>query len=426
MKEVLAIIMAGGKGERLMPLTRHRAKPAITFGGIYRLIDITLSNCINSGIYRIIVLPQYRSRTLMQHLEMGWNIFSPALGHFLQIIPPQMTRGDQWYLGTADSIRQNLDIIKDTGLRYCLVLSGDHVYKMDYKRFLDYHKDTNAEVSIAAIELGKEFASSYGIIEVDNSWKVVGFQEKPKAPKTIPGDQEHVLASMGIYCFNTEILLEILASDDRPDFGKDIIPSILSTRKVYAYAFRRYNHIKDITIEIDPKLGRREVFVEKAEDSSYWRDVGTLDSYWNANMDLVGERPYFNLYGRLWPIRTYQMQYPPAKTTFTLDLANKPRSGQALDSLVAHGCVIVGGVVRNSVLSYNVYVQEEASVEESVILENVVIGKGAKIKKAIIGDGVFVPPGTHIGLRPKEDMKRFTVTSRGITVVTRDDLTSKD
>lgn len=422
MKSTLAIIMAGGKGERLMPLTRHRAKPAISFGGIYRLIDITLSNCVNSGLYKIMVLPQYRSRTLMQHLEMGWNIFSPALGHFLHIIPPQMTRGEQWYLGTADSIRQNMELIELTGLSYCLVLSGDHVYKMDYQRFQEYHVENRADVTIAAIEVGKEFAGSYGILEVDKAWQVIGFQEKPKRPKTIPGDESHVLASMGIYLFNTEILLDILKMDERPDFGKDIIPSILGKYKVFGYPFRKENKIKDIVIEIDPVVGRREILVEKAEDSSYWRDVGTLDAYWNSNMDLTGERPYFNLYGRLWPIRTYQMQYPPSKTALGYDPDNRPKSGEALDSLVAHGCVIVGGVVRNSVLSYNVYVQEGALVEESVLLEDVVIGKGAKVKKAIIGDGAFIPPGMEIGYRPREDMKRFTVTPRGITVVTRDDL----
>jgi glucose-1-phosphate adenylyltransferase len=227
---------------------------------------------------------------------------------------------------------------------------------------------------------------------------------------------------MGIYLFNTQALIDILKEDDRPDFGKDIIPNMLKTRKVCAYPFRRENQIRDVVIEIDPKYGRKEVFLEKAEDSSYWRDVGTLDAYWNSNMDLTGERPYFNLYGRLWPIRTYQMQYPPSKTALAIDANNRPRSGEALDSLVSHGCVIVGGVVRNSVLSYNVYVQEGAVVEESVILENAVIGKGARVKKAIIGDGVFIPPGMEIGYRPREDMKVFTVTPRGITVVTRDDL----
>ncbi len=422
MKDILAVIMAGGKGERLMPLTKHRAKPAISFGGIYRLIDITLSNCINSGIYRIMVLPQYRSQTLMQHLEMGWNIFSPALGHFLHIIPPQMTRGDQWYLGTADSIRQNLELLQKTKAAYILVLSGDHVYKMDYQRFLEYHLEKGADITIASIELPKEFASQYGIIQIDKDFRVTGFQEKPRQPVTIPDDPDHVLASMGIYMFNREVLESSLKDNELLDFGKDVIPQVIKYAKVFDYPYRRENKIKDILIEIDPEIGRKEVMVEKAEDSSYWRDVGTLDSYWNANMDLTGERPYFNLYGRLWPIRTYQMQYPPSKTAFTMGPDNKPISGQALDSIVAHGCIITGGVVRNSVLSYNVIVQKGALVEESVILEDVVIGENAKIKKAIIGDGVFIPPGMEVGYRPKWDMKRYTVTPRGITVVTRDDI----
>ena len=422
MKNVLALIMAGGKGERLMPLTKHRSKPSIPFGGIYQLADLTLSNCINSGIYRIIVLPQYKAQTLIQHLEEGWNIFSTDLGHFLKIVPPQMMAGEKWYQGTADCIRQNSDLINQTSPDHLLVLSGDHVYKMDYSRFLAYHEANGADVTISVIELDKDMANQYGILEVDADFRVKGFQEKPKVPKTIPGDTGHVLASMGIYIFKTEVLNDLLARDDKPDFGKDILPKILNSHKVMAYPYRRENRIRDLIYYTDESGVRREKVVDEIRDSNYWRDVGTLDSYWNANMDLTGVDPYFNMYGVRWPIRTYQRQYPPAKTVFAQESDDQSRAGRALDSLVAHGCIISGGVVRNSVLSYNVFVHSWASVEESVILENTIIGRHSKIKKAIIGEGVNIPPNTTIGYHPKQDRKRFKVTSRGITVVTREDV----
>lgn len=420
MKNVLALIMAGGKGERLMPLTAHRSKPAIPFGGIYQLIDLTLSNCINSEVYKIIVLPQYKAQTLIQHLETGWNIFSTALGHYLKIVPPQMMLGEKWYQGTADSIRQNLYLIKQESPDHILVLSGDHVYKMDYSRFKEYHISTNADVTISVIELTQDMARHYGVLAVDNEYRVQGFQEKPKAPHTIPGDPEHVLASMGIYLFKTEVLLDLLARDDKPDFGKDILPDILQSHRVMAYPYRRENKIKDVIFYTDEQGLRQEKFVDELRDSGYWRDVGTLDAYWNANMDLTGVDPYFNMYGVRWPIRTYQRQYPPVKTVFGTE--SDDRSGRALDSLVAHGCIISGGLVRNSVLSYNVFVHSWATVDESVIMENVVIGRHAQVKKAIISEGVRIPPGMKVGYSPREDRERFRVTSRGITVVTKEDL----
>ena len=421
MKNVLALIMAGGKGSRLMPLTAHRSKPAIPFGGIYLLVDLTLSNCINSEVYKIIVLPQYKAQTLIQHLEEGWNIFSPALGHYLKIVPPQMMVGEKWYEGTADSIRQNAHLIHQTSPKHLLVLSGDHVYKMDYSRFKDYHEAHNADVTISVIELGLDSASQYGILEVDDHFQVKGFQEKPKRPKTIPGDTEHVLASMGIYIFKTEVLMDLLSQGDEPDFGKDILPRILKTHKVMAYPYRRENNIQDLVYYTGEDGVRREKVVDSLRDSGYWRDVGTLDSYWNANMDLTGVDPYFNMYGVKWPIRTYQRQYPPVKTVFAQE--NEPAwAGRALDSLVSHGCIISGGLVRNSVLSYNVFVHSHSHVEESVIMENVVVGRKSKVKKAIISEGVRIPPETMIGFDPKKDRKRFQVTPRGITVVTREDL----
>lgn len=420
MKNVVAVVMAGGKGERLMPLTRDRSKPAIPFGGIYLLIDLALSNCINSEVYKIIVLPQYKSQTLMQHLEGGWNIFSGALGHFLKIAPPQMMTGEKWYQGTADSIRQNMYLIEQAKPENVLVLSGDHVYKMDYSLFKNYHQSTGADVSIAVIEMGKETSREFGIVQVDEEFRVKGFQEKPRIPKTIPGDPSRVLASMGIYLFKTDVLIELLNGDDRPDFGKDILPTILESHRVMAYPYRRENSIEEEVVRIDAE-GRRTVSVERARDCGYWRDVGTLDSYWNANMDLTGIDPYFNLYGRRWPIRTFQRQYPPVKTVFAQESGPDPRAGRALDSLVAHGSIISGAFVSNSVLSYNVFVQSWASVEESVVMENVVIGRKARIKKAIIGNGAHIPAGEEIGLHPAQDRKRFNVTPRGITVVTKED-----
>jgi len=425
MKDVLALIMAGGKGERLMPLTRDRSKPAIPFGGIYLLIDLTLSNCINSQIYKIIVLPQYKAQTLIQHLEEGWNIFSPALGHFLRIVPPQMMAGEKWYQGTADSIRQNAHIIGQGSFRHLLVLSGDHVYKMDYTRFKQYHEAADADVTVSVIECDKAMADQYGVMEVDETYRVRGFQEKPTIPKTIPGDQEHVLASMGIYIFKADVLMELLALDDRPDFGKHILPNILDSHRVMAYPYRRENQIQDIIFYTGEDGIRRGKSVESLHDSGYWRDVGTLDAYWNANMDLTGVDPYFNMYGVRWPIRTHQRQYPPVKTVFAQE-TGAIRAGRAIDSLVAHGCIISGGLVRNCVLSYNVFVQSWATVEESVIMENVVIGRYAKIKKAIIAEGVHIPPYTEIGYHPQADRQRFTVTPRGITVVTEEDFPNPD
>jgi len=422
MKNTIAIIMAGGKGERLMPLTRDRSKPAIPFGGIYLLIDLTLSNCINSGIYRIIVLPQYKSQTLMQHLEGGWNIFSPALRHYLKIAPPQMMEGEKWYQGTADSIRQNAYLLKQDLPEHVLILSGDHVYKMDYTRFKEYHEAHHADVTIAVIELGKEVAGQYGVLEVDDTFNVRAFQEKPKDPKTIPGDRNRVLASMGIYIFKADVLLDLLKQNDLVDFGKDILPGMLKTHRVMAYPFRRENKILDVTVSVDKDGMLHENPLQPVRDSGYWRDVGTLDSYWNANMDLTGVDPYFNMYGRHWLIRTYQRQYPPVKTVFAQEsVGNDARAGRALDSLVAHGSIISGGLVLNSVLSYNVFVQSWAKVEESVVMENVVIGRHAKIKKAIIGEGVQIPPSFKVGYHPREDRKRFKVTPRGITVVTKED-----
>lgn len=421
MKNVIALIMAGGKGERLMPLTASRSKPAIPFGGLYLLVDLTLSNCINSEVYKILVLPQYKSQTLIQHLENGWSIFSGSLGHFLRIVPPQMMRGDKWYQGTADSIRQNLEMIEKENPSHLLILSGDHVYKMNYARFKAYHVEHDADVTISVIETDRDQAQEYGVLQVNDQYRVIGFQEKPKSPACIPGDPDRSLVSMGIYIFKAGVLLDLLKRDDKPDFGKDILPAILDTHKVMAYPYRRENRLEEVVFFTDEGGSRAELPMEVAPDSGYWRDVGNLDAFWNANMDLCGLAPFFNLYGVRWPMRTMQRQFPPVKTLSVQDEDGQLLQGQALDSMVAHGSVIGGGVVRNSILSYNVSVHRGAEVDESVIMENVDVGRYCKIKKAIIADGTRIPAGTEIGFNPKEDRQHFHVTSRGITVVTPED-----
>jgi glucose-1-phosphate adenylyltransferase len=420
MKDTLAFIMAGGRGERLMPLTRDRTKPAVPFGGIYRLIDFTLSNCVNSQIYKIIVLPQYKSQSLNDHIENGWNIFSHRIGHFLKIVPPQQRVGRDWYRGTADSIRQNLYLIKHYQPENVIILSGDHIYKMDYSLFNRYHHEKRADITISLLEAGIESANQFGVAEVDEEFRITGFREKPSENvKAIPGDPDHVLASMGIYLFRTESLVKILESDKSDDFGHNIIPNILDRYKIYAYPYKKRNRIEDY-VYVTLENGERQLNLESCtRDSSYWRDVGTLDSYWNANMDLTGVDPYFNLYGKKWPIHTYQMVEPPAKFIFGNERDEGYRAGKALESLVSPGC-IVSGLVRNCVLSFNVTVRSWATVDESVILDGVVIGRHCKIKKAIIDKYNIIPPGTVIGYNPSEDRKKFTVTPRGIVVVPKE------
>jgi glucose-1-phosphate adenylyltransferase len=400
-----------------MPLTRDRTKPAVPFGGIYRLIDFTLSNCVNSGVYKIIVLPQYKSQSLNDHLEAGWNIFSRKIGHFLKIVPPQQRIGLDWYKGTADSIRQNLYLIERYKPEHVLILSGDHIYRMDYSLFLSYHEEREADLTISLLEVSKELAGQYGVAAVDEAYRISGFQEKPKKEvKTIPGNPRHILASMGIYAFRTESLVEVLQSSKENDFGRDIIPGMLDAYRVYAYPYNNKNCIEDY-IYVTLENGERQLKLDPCtRDSGYWRDVGTLDSYWNANMDLTGVDPYFNLYGQKWPIHTYQFAAPPAKFVFATERKEGFRVGKALDSLVGQGC-IVSGVVRNCILSHNVVIRSWATVDESVILEGVTVGRHCKIKKAIIDKENNIPPRTEIGYNPKEDSKRFTVTPRGIVAV---------
>ena len=417
MRDVIALIMAGGKGERLYPLTRDRSKPAVPFGGIYRIIDVTLSNCINSNIYKIIVLPQYKAQSLVEHIEAGWNIFSYALGHYLKIVPPQMRTGNQWYQGTADSVRQNIYLIeRDTSENdHVLVLSGDHVYKMDYSHLKTYHQERDADITVSVIEVPISEAHRFGVLEVAEDYRITGFQEKPQSPTPIPGDPDRALASMGIYMFKVPVLVDILKASDKDDFGRDIIPEALKRYSLHAFPYKKENRIEDFVYTVKQDGSRVRVLNPCIQDSLYWRDVGDLDAYWNANMDLTGVEPAFNLYGSKWPLRTFQAQYPPVKTVFKNTSAN--RIGMALDSIVSHGTIISGGVVKNSVLSYNVTVRSYSEVRESVIMSDVEIGRHCIIMKAIIDKKNIIPPNTEIGYDPEEDRKRFTVTPRGIVVV---------
>ena len=415
MRDVIALIMAGGKGERLYPLTQDRSKPSVPYGGIYRIIDVTLSNCINSNIYKIMVLPQYKAQSLVEHLEAGWNIFSYALGHYLKVVHPQMRTGDQWYQGTADSVRQNLYLIQRESPEDVLILSGDHVYKMDYSRLKAYHQEKDADITVSVIEIPISEGHRFGVLGVDQDYRITGFQEKPPAPTAIPGDPDHALASMGIYMFKTRTLVELLKSSERDDFGMDIIPEALERYSLFAFPYKKENRIEDFVYTMAEDGSRLRILEPCVRDSSYWRDVGDLDAYWNANMDLTGVEPMFNLYGTKWPLRTFQAQYPPVKTVFKNKTAN--RIGMALDSIVSHGTIISGGVVKNSVLSYNVTVRSWSEVRESVIMSDVEIGRHCRIMKAIIDKKNIIPPNTAIGYDPEEDRKRFTVTPRGIVVV---------
>lgn len=415
MRDVIALIMAGGKGERLYPLTQDRSKPSVPYGGIYRIIDVTLSNCINSNIYKIMVLPQYKAQSLAEHLEAGWNIFSYALGHYLKVVHPQMRTGDQWYQGTADSVRQNLYLIERESSEHVLVLSGDHVYKMDYSHLKAYHQEKDADITVSVIETPISEGHRFGVLEVDQDYRITGFQEKPPAPTAIPGDPDHALASMGIYMFKTPVLVDLLKFSDRDDFGMHIIPDALERYSLFAFPYKKENRIEDFVYTMAEDGSRLRILEPCVRDSSYWRDVGDLDAYWNANMDLTGVEPMFNLYGTKWPLRTFQAQYPPVKTVFKNISAN--RIGMALDSIVSHGTIISGGVVKNSVLSYNVTVRSWSEVRESVIMSDVEIGRHCRIMKAIIDKKNIIPPNTAIGYDPEEDRKRFTVTPRGIVVV---------
>jgi len=402
MKKVLTFIMAGGKGERLWPLTRDRTKPAVPFGGIYRIIDFTLSNCINSGLRRIYVLTQYKSASLHKHIRLGWNILPSELGQFIELLPAQQRVGESWYLGTADAIYQNLYTLELDRQDEVLILAGDHVYRMNYYAMIDFHRDINADLTVGVVEVGREKAKNLGVVEVDIKGRVRGFQEKPAQPKTIPHKPVKAYASMGIYVFKHPVLEQELQQDAKNDnsthdFGRDIIPQMFKKGlKIAAYNF----------------------FDEKKKEPIYWRDIGTIDAYYEANMDLVQERPVFNLYEKDWSIRTYQEQFPPAKIVL-LDRKKIAQAGLVLGSLISVGCVISQAKVQNSILSPDVRINADAEVYDSIIMEGVSVGRRARIKRAIIDKDVKIPEGMVIGYDLKKDKKRFYVSESGIVVVAK-------
>jgi len=400
MEHTLVIVLAGGVGERLYPLTKERAKPAVYFGGPYRIIDFTLSNCINSGLRRIFIATQYKSLSLSRHIRMGWNIVSEELGEFVEILPPQKRVGEHWYLGTADAVYQNLYSIQRESPRHVIVLSGDHVYKMDYGKMLRFHMERGAAATLATIEVPVSEAHRFGIIAVDEAQRVVGFEEKPATPPTVPGSPDVALASMGVYIFETSTLIQALEADaSQPtshDFGKDIIPALYARAPVISYRFEDVN--------------------KKA--SKYWRDIGTLDAYYEANMDLCHVNPDFNLYDPEWPMRTHQPQAPPAKFVFADE---GRRSGQALDSIISSGCIISGSRVNGSVLCPNVRVHSFCTIENSLLMPGVRVGRHARIRKAIVDRDVLIPRGAVIGYDDDEDRRRHTVSEGGVVVVTSDD-----
>lgn len=401
-RRVLTFIMAGGKGERLWPLTKDRTKPAVPFGGVYRIIDFTLSNCINSGLRGIYVLTQYKSASLQRHIRLGWNILSSELGEYIELLPAQQRVSDTWYLGTADAIFQNLYTLEIDSPDEVLILAGDHVYKMNYYSMIDYHRDTQADLTVGVVEVSREKAAHLGVVEVDSLGRVRGFEEKPAKPKTIPHAPDKIYASMGIYVFRRGVLEAELQEDAKKsnsshDFGKDIIPQMLKKGlKITAYNF------------ID----------ENKKEAQYWRDIGTIDAYYEANMDLIQVDPVFNLYDRDWPIRTYQEQFPPLKTVFSGgEIAG--RVGLVLDSLVAGGSIVSGGRVQRSILAPNVRINSYCEVYDSMLMEGVNVGRYAKIKRAIIDKDVIIPQGMVIGYNLEEDRKKFSVTDSGIVVVAK-------
>jgi len=400
MKDTLGVLLAGGAGERLYPLTRDRAKPAVTFGGQYRIIDITLSNCVNSDLRRVYILTQYKALSLNRHIREGWGILGAEMGEFIEVLPPMKRVSDQWYQGTADAVYQNIYSIGSEQPKYVLILSGDHIYKMNYERMLRQHNDSGADVTLATIQIDPEDVRRFGVVDIDRDNRVVGFLEKPeKTDLRSPYNPGKVSASMGIYLFNTDVLIPALLKDAEDpnsshDFGKDILPKMVDDYRVYSFDF------------VD----------ENKKEALYWRDVGTLEAYYEANMDIVSVSPVFNLYDSDWPIRTHQRQYPPAKFVF----AEAGRTGSAVDSIVSAGCIVSGSMVKGSVVSPDVRVNSYSEVESSILFSHVNVGRHCRIRKAIIDRDVHIPEGTTIGYDIEADRQRYFVTESGITVVTRD------
>lgn len=401
--DALVMILAGGEGKRLLPLTKDRAKPAVPFGGRYRIIDFVLNNFINSGFFKIKVLTQYKSDSLNKHITRGW-VLSPFLNQYVDLCPAQMRTGSNWYRGTADAIYQNVFHITDEDPDYVCIFGGDHIYKMDVSQMLDFHKENNADLTISAIPIPIEEASEFGIMEVDENWRLTNFVEKPKTkPKSIPGQPDMCLASMGNYIFGKDVLLKALDEDEKienssHDFGKNVIPMLLEQGKnifVYNFATNEFSGITDA-------------------ERGYWRDVGSIDAYWQANMDLLDSNPELNLYSKDWPLRTFNYNYPPAKFVWQ----EGDRVGMATNSMVSEGCVVSGGSISKCVLSPKVRINSYSQVYESILMENVDVGRYSRIKKAIIDKNVKIPPNTRIGYNREEDIRRgFHVSPDGVTVV---------
>lgn len=399
---MLGVILAGGRGERLFPLTEHRAKPAVPFGGRYRIIDFVLSNFVNSGILSIYVLTQFKAQSLLEHLDRGWRTTDFLGEHFVIPVPAQMRSGEEWYQGTADSVYQNLYLLERHNPKLVAVFGADHIYRMNIRQMIDEHQRKSADVTVAAIPARIEEAFQFGVIEVDADWRIVGFQEKPKRPKSIPGEPNLALVSMGNYLFNNEVLIEALNADAKVtssnhDFGRDVLPNLIKQGRVYAYDFRK----------------NRVPVPSKGEEASYWRDLGTLDAYYDANMDLCSVDPSFNLYNRSWPLRTVSFADPPAKFVFDW----KERQGMAVNSIVAEGTIISGSYVHNCVVGRNVRVHSYSHIEDSVIMDWVEIGRGCKIRRAIIDKANIIPSGAQIGYDIEKDRERYTVSPNGVVVL---------
>jgi glucose-1-phosphate adenylyltransferase len=399
--DMLVVLLAGGTGERLFPLTKERAKPAVFFGGPYRIIDFTLSNCINSGLRRIFIATQYKSLSLNRHVRMGWGIVSEELGEFIEILPPQKRVGEHWYLGTADAVYQNLYSIVREAPKHVIVLSGDHVYKMDYSKMLSFHLDRNADATLASLEVPRTESRRFGIVTVDELDRVIRFQEKPADADPLPGSPNVALGSMGVYVFRFDVLVRALEddaarTDSEHDFGKNIIPALIQTSPVFCYRF----------------------YDENKKSAKYWRDIGTLDAYFDASMDLCQVTPEFNLYDPEWPLRTYQPQAPPAKFVFA---EQGYRCGHAIDSVISSGCIISGSRVSGSVLCPNVRVHSFCDIDQSILMPGVRIGRHARLRRTIVDRDVLIPRGALIGFDPAEDRRRHTVTEAGVVVVTAED-----
>ncbi len=398
--QTFSIVLAGGHGSRLLPLTDERAKPAVPFGGKYRIIDFTLSNCLHSGLRRILVLTQYKSHSLQEHLRDGWSIFNPELNEYITPVPPQMRSGENWYAGTADAIYQNLNLLEESGAKHVIILSGDHIYRMDYAAIIKFHDKHNAAVTVACMEVGLDEARGFGVMSIDKNQRILAFEEKPAEPQATPDNPQCALASMGIYVFNLQLLLKELVRDFKDpysshDFGNDILPRLINEQRVFAYPFGSHE-------------GR-------VSQDMYWKDVGTLDAFYEANIALLEPMPPLNLYQRDWPIRSYSAQSPPARTVPGSD----GHGGIIFDSSVAGGTVINGGTVKHSILSAWVRLEQGALVEESILFDNVTVGAGARLKRCIVDKHVRIPAGESIGYDLERDRQRFTVTEKGVVVVGR-------